>query len=299
MSFSVLKSAYLGFFKNLFKKLVIFGLVFLLLFTFRIIYGYSIKIPAYTNTSPSISGMFSSRNYASKKYKKKLSQGLQGSINAVDQKYEKIAKIDARSTKFQTDEDRIRKKIKARQALIQFEQKSGNKGKRRLILAIGVPPNNFDQLYQEMVQLGFVVSKQITKKDKTNEYKELNAKKESLEKTRTSLIGLKKRNGDVQEFVRLENRILEIEKELQNLGVTLGSFDEENEFCTIEYSLIESRKRVISTLHRVKVALEWTVKFYLRLMVSLCFFFGFIAIISLLTDFVVRLIKKRSSKTGG
>ena len=114
-------------------------------------------------------------------------------------------------------------------------------------------------------------AKQITKKDKTNEYKELNAKKQSLEKIRTSLIELKSKGGKIDEYMGLENRILEIEQQLQGLGVSLGDFDDENEFCTVQFSLLEGKEVKIGTMQRVKVALEWTVKIYLRIMTTLFF----------------------------
>ena len=40
----------------------------------------------------------------------------------------------------------------------------------------------------------------------------------------------------------LENRILEIEQQLQGLGVSLGNFDDENEFCTVHFSLLEGKE---------------------------------------------------------
>lgn len=44
---------------------------------------------------------------------------------------------------------------------------------------------------KKRIKIGKVSAKQIIKKDKTNEYKELNAPKKSLEKIRASLIELK------------------------------------------------------------------------------------------------------------
>ena len=125
---------------------------------------------------------------------------------------------------------------------------------------IGVPPDNFDELYQELIKVGKVKNKEITKNDKTNEYKELNARKLSLEKIRFSLLELKTKNGKIEEFMELESRILEIEQQLQNLGVSLGDFDSENEFCTIKFSIYESQEVKIGLMQRIKVALEWTIQ---------------------------------------
>ncbi|MFS4493369.1 DUF4349 domain-containing protein [Maribacter sp. 2308TA10-17] len=260
-----------SFIKKRFKKtLAILLLLFVALFIFRLIYGYqTVNEPTLSNVLSEMVDMSYEvrKNYASKKYQ--LNSGLTP-IN-VDQKYEKIADINTLTTKFDIEEKQIRAQVKDFEGLIQFENKSGNKGNRRLNLVIGIPPDNFDSIYNSLIEVGKIQSKQITKTDKTNEYKELNAKKASLEKIRTSLIELKAKGGRIDEYMQLENRILEIEQQLQELGVSLGNFDDENEFCTVKVALSEVRILEISTLQRVKVALEWTLKYYALLLIGLSF----------------------------
>ena len=273
--------------KNLKKTIALLLLLFVGLFVFRLLFGYQ-TIPEGT-----ISGMqnhidafqseeppFSIRkNYASKKY-----QQVQGmtSVN-VDQKYEKIADIKSFTTEFERVEKSIRSQVKDFKGLIQFENKSGNEGYRKLNLTIGIPPENFDSIYASLIKVGKIQSKQITKTDKTNEYKELNAKKASLEKIRASLIDLKSKGGRIDEYMQLENRILEIEQQLQELGVSLGNFDDENEFCTVKVLLTEGKVTEISLMQRIKVALEWTIKTYLMLMAALTFMslFGYLLLLSI------------------
>ena len=268
--------------KRLKKSILILLLGFVLLFIFRLGYGYTKTIGGDSSQTVFFESINNSkRNYASKKYKGK-SRAVNPTAITVDQKYEKIAEVNTRSAKFEKDEDLLRESIKQNNALIQFEQKNGNKGHQKLHLLIGVPPENFDSLYNSLTKIGKVQSKQITKKDKTNEYKELNAKKASLEKIRTALIEVKTKGGKIEEYIDLENRILEIEQQLQALGVDLGDFDGENEFCTVKFSLNEKKEVSISFMHRLKVALEWTVKIYLRSMVAL-FFLTLFAYFALLT----------------
>lgn len=259
-------------FKKRLKKLTLWLiLIFAVLFIFRLIYGYTKTFDDTPNQAQFFDNISNSkRNYATKKYKVKSSTPNQTAIK-VDQKYEKIAEIKTKSSNFEEEEKSSRKTIEKLDALIQFEQKSGNKGYRKLNLVIGVPPENFDDIYNQLITIGKVQAKQITKKDKTNEYKELNAKKQSLEKIRNSLIELKSKGGKIEEYMGLENRILEIEQQLQGLGVSLGDFDDENEFCTVQFSLLEGKEVKIGIMQRVKVALEWTVKIYLRIMTTLFF----------------------------
>lgn len=259
-------------FKKRLRKLIFWLIIiFAILFIFRLMYGYTKTFDDTPNQTQFFNNISNSkRNYATKEYKVKSNNSNQSAIK-VDQKYEKIAEIKTKSTSFEEEEKSSRKTIEKLNALIQFEQKSGNKGYQKLNLVIGVPPENFDALYNQLITIGKVQAKQITKKDKTNEYKELNAKKQSLEKIRTSLIELKSKGGKIDEYMGLENRILEIEQQLQELGVSLGDFDDENEFCTVQFSLLEGKEIKIGTMQRVKVALEWTVKIYLRIMTTLFF----------------------------
>ncbi len=278
--------------KSRLKKLIgALLLLFAVLFVFRLMYGYTKKIEDQTGQTQffeSISNV--KRNYASKKYEVKSGNNIQSPVK-VDQKYEKIAEINTKSTAFDNEEKLARDKVKLYEALIQFEQKSGNKGYRKLNLLIGVPPENFDNLYEDLIAIGKVQAKQITKKDKTNEYKELNAKKNSLEKIRNSLIDLKTKGGKIEEYMQLENRILEIEQQLQELGVSLGDFDDENEFCTVQFSLQEGKEVKISFMHRVKVALEWTIKFYLRIM-AMMFFLSLFAYLLLLAVEKLKILER-------
>lgn len=287
--------------KSKFKKIVkVLIIGFLVLFVFRFIYGFSIgnraisiqsnRLDNVVNESFSFSQNTIKKNYASKQYKQNDTSSVM-----VDQKYEKIADISTKSQDFDKEEKEARDKIEKYEGLIQFEEKSGDKGNQRLNLIIGVPPENFDNLYKDLSSIGSIKSKQITKTDKTNEYKELNARKASLEKIRTSLIELKSKGGKIEEYMELENRILDIEQQLQNLGVSLGDFDDENEFCTVKFYIVEGKEVRISMLHRVKVALEWTIEFYLKTMAAL-FFLSLFSYLILLIIEKLRVIEKLIGK---
>jgi hypothetical protein len=206
---------------------------------------------------------FSKGNYASEKLK--IQHGDLPAYS-VDQKYEKVASVAAKSKAFEEDETNVRGLANKYNALIQFEQSSGLPGNRRVELAIGVPPNRFDPMVVELKGIGELASIRIDKTDKTNEYKELKTKRASLENTRDSLISLKSKGGRIDEFTNLENRILEIDEQIQTTGVELGDYDQENEFCTVKLSLAEIGAPAIvpgiSFRHRVVVALAWSIRYY-------------------------------------
>jgi Domain of unknown function (DUF4349) len=246
-----------------------FGALFILMFAFRLLYGY--LTPVTTQNSGSGDNFFSNltslrKNYASEKYQQPT--GMQAAASS--QKFEKTASIKSKTASFDNDEKKIKATTRYFNAVIQYEQSVGQSGSRQNHLMIGVNPSLFDSFYVAVQAIGTIKATEITKVDKTNEYRQLNAKKASLEKTLQSLNELKSKSGQISDYVALNDKILEIEEKLQELGVELGNFDTENEFCTVRFSLYEgAAERGISFIHRVKVALEWTIKYYALLVFSL------------------------------
>lgn len=250
------------------------------LFVFRLIYGYTDPYMKGYEQNEYISDFFENmeggvkRNYASFEYNKSSKGGFEkagemqsdGTADAApsgnQQMFEKIARLKNKTSEFDKDEKTVREEVKKYNGLVQYEHNEGNKGDRELHLSIGVPPENFDAMLEECKKLGRMKSIQVTKYDKTNEYKALNAHKASLEKTRATLLELKSKEGKIDEYITLTNRILEIEEQLQELGVSLGDFDEENEFCTIQITLAEGKFVLTSFMHRLKVAMEWSFNYY-------------------------------------
>jgi hypothetical protein len=244
------------------------SLVFLVLFVFRFIYGY--VAPDGRQSGDYSNDFFESisnlrKNYASEKVQFK-SQGVQHQPDMAvspSQKYEKTASVKTKSSHFEQDSKQIAAQTEAFKAIVQYEQALGLKGGRELHLMIGVNPEAFDSFYLAVQKIGVIRATQITKVDKTNEYRQLNAQKASLLKTLESLNELKSKPGPITDLVALHDKILETEGKLQDLGVELGNFDTENEFCTVKLSLYEgATEKKISLIHRVRMALEWTIHYF-------------------------------------
>ena len=182
----------------------------------------------------------SKKNYASATY----TIPSPASRTQVDQKYERTATVQSQSKAFDEDEKKTREMIAGYNGIIQFESGRGTRGRRVLFLHVGISPGQFDAFYKDVQGVGTVRSMEISKTDKTNEFLTLKAKRASLEKNRASLMELKKRDGRIDELMALEREILQIEQELQNLGVQLGEFDEVNAFCTVRFTLAEYTESV-------------------------------------------------------
>jgi len=284
-------------------------------FLFRLVYGYVATDPQSFDSYDYIQNFFDGnadmkRNYASDKYenvttskeysKSGKEQSSPPKMQIIgEQKFEKIASMQTRTEQFEKDEKIIRDKVKQYNALIQYERNEGNAPYRQVNFSIGVPPAQFDSMITDIKKVGKLIGIQVTKTDKTNEYRKINAQKASLEKTRDNLTELNKKGGKIDEYMNLTNRILEIEQQLQELGVALGDFDTENEFCTVQLTLAEREKYVkptISIMHRIKVALEWTIKYYFFFILIITFINVSAFCIIWLYDRIMPMINKKKKE---
>ncbi len=257
--------------KTVIRSLALAALGFVLLFGARLGLGY-LEHPEGVDPASAIdnngdAGGFDNekRNYASQK----VASRTQGA--AIDQKYERIADLRSQTRAFEADEAAIRAATAQQAGVIQLEHKQGLAGARVLRLAVGVTPDRFDAFVGAVRAIGSGAQLTIDKQDRTNSFKELAAKRGVLEATRDALIALKARSGSIQEMVALEDRILEVHQQIQSLGISLGEFDEINELCTVKITLSEARAAVVAgptipLARRVRIAFEWTVPAYLRLL---------------------------------
>lgn len=207
---------------------------------------------------------YESKNYASKKVRR-------GAVTAVDQKYEKIADVRATSRDFERDEVALRGAIDSHDGLVQYERREGLAGQRTLHMAVGVDPARFDDFIARVQAIGRSTFVQVSKNDKTNDFEKLEAQRAALVETRDALVALEGRGGSIEEQVTLQQRILELRQSIQDLGIELGEFDSEHEFCTVKVTLAESHPSAavaitIPFVHRARVALAWTLPVYLRLL---------------------------------
>jgi hypothetical protein len=264
--------------KRVLRSALVFGVLFIALFLFRLLYGYygiSVNEGGYEEGNSFFNSLTNLRkNYASEKIANSNNAGnmsLPVDVQSqATQKYEKTATVSAKTRRFEEDEALIRKTTNSFDGSIQYEQSQGKKGNRQLYLSIGVKPAAFDSFYRVVQTIGVLQSTEITKVDKTNEYRQLNAKLTSLQATLSSLNDLKKKNGAIGDFVALHDKILDIETQLQVLGVDLGNFNTENEFCTLHFSLLEGLAIQKAGLYqRVKIALEWSIKYYVLSIIAI------------------------------
>ncbi len=225
------------------------------------------------------------RNFFGETTVKYKAEGGKSQPVEIEQKYEMIANISLRSSSFEKDETDIRGLIASNNGVIQNESRNGLPGNRVLYLVIGVPPEEFDKTISDFQKFGTVKSISINKYDKTGEYKDLMVQKQSLETMRDSLIALKKKPGTIKELIELETQILELEKSIRGLGVSLGEFSKENEYCTVELTIAEG-SGVFSYIFSVILnSLEWTFWTYLAIL-------GFAALVLVVVFIAIKIMEK-------
>lgn len=218
------------------------------------------------------------KNYASSKKFDGLGAGqaVSAAFDAAAagaQKYEKIGSLTQVSTEFEADRSKIDDLIKGNTGVVQLERATGLKGGRSLQLGIGVPPDKFDGFIEGVRLVGKSIAIEVVKNDKTNDYLQLRAKRATLDKARTALEELRASGGSTEERVNVQNRLTEIEQQIQDLGVSLGEFDTQNELCTVKLTLQERFKPLPwSFKHRVFEAFLLALGDYAMLGMG---FFGF------------------------
>lgn len=204
------------------------------------------------------------RNYASAKIV--VDQAATGS-QVVEQKYEKESRIESFTENWDSDIAAVKLAVEGAKALVQRENSYGLPGSRVLSVSLGVVPDAFDPSVETLKAIGRMRSADVVKTDRTSDFRALEARRLSLEKTRDGLARLRDTGAQLSDRIDLETRILEIEGQIQELGVSLGDFSELNSFCTIHFTLRETvrgawRARVLDAFLS---ALGWTILVYLGL----------------------------------
>jgi Domain of unknown function (DUF4349) len=246
--------------------------IFLALFAFRLAVEPAEVTYAYLSLAASRSQSFdmTKNNYATAL---KIA-GPSGQVAGDSQKYEKIATLTEVTRDYDADRKRVDDLIATQQGIVQFERASGLPGRRTLYLGVGVPPDHFDAFIDVAKAIGRNTQIEIIKNDKTNEYLQLRAKRATLEKARAGLEAVQASGGSVDERIHVQNRLTEIEERIQELGVSLGEFDSQNELCTVKLTLTEATGAISNPWdHRIVDALEWAATRYAFLGVG---FFGLV-----------------------
>ena len=275
-------------------KKVLLGLVaiYAVIFVARAAYEFTAGIDTgtdgvYYNANTMVA---ESRNFSGNYASLKMEYAVEGAGTSVlDQKYERIASIVTKTANYDSDMAVFNAALETHKAVVQTENRSGLTGSRRAVFTIGVRPESFDSMSEAVSKIGKIVSSTTTKTDKTYEYRQMLAEKETLEQRRASYAELKKYGGSIPDLLQLEDKIIEVESQIQQQQIGLGEYSDENALCTINYTIYEGREP--GFLIKIWNALAWSAAVYAAIIA--------VAMLTALAAFILVWCWSRIKKTLG
>jgi hypothetical protein len=139
------------------------------------------------------------------------------------QVYDKTAQLTSGTSAYADDEARIRAAIASYNAAVFSESMNGIAPHRVLSLGIAVRPERFDLLLEELNGIGQVRSINVQQQDRTADFRRLHAQRQSLKKHLEAILKLRDTGKlSVEEALKVEQKVREVEKEVQAVGAQLG-----------------------------------------------------------------------------
>jgi len=174
---------------------------------------------------------------------------------AIDQKYERVANLTSKSLDFEADLALAKAALEQNGGIVQAENSHGLAGGRSAALTIGVRPEAFEALREVLSGIGEITDTNVSTVDKTSEFRQLLAEKESLERRVERYEELKKQGGSLQDQLALEAEIVKVDSDLRAKLVELGEFGDDQGLSTIHFSLYEGGR--VSAAAKFVQALTW------------------------------------------
>ena len=236
--------------KNSIKKvLAILFLGFVLLVLGRLVYSFWLPAEELTRFRRALPEWGSSTtdvaiNFKTQSNLRQIGVALQDLVSAGNlsrlEVLEETANANATSTAFDADKEKFLKIVSERKGKILHERAQGLAPQRSLSMTIGVNADSFQATVQDLKAIGTLTALTVTRTDRTEEFRALLAKKQSSVKYLDSLSKLRQAPaGSVQDLIKLEEKILEVQREIENASMRLGDFTPEESLSNIAYTLAE------------------------------------------------------------
>lgn len=217
--------------QHLWKKTAAAGfLVFLALGLVGTIRAFTLPYPRLLRSSLPMSLPMLERNLPTANNLKQVGLGLmplpllleQGNVERI-RVYERSGQLALATQAFDDDEARIRSAVTVHQALVLNEKISGLVREQRLVLELGIHPDRFDELMNQLCGIGHLESVSVQQRDRTDEFRRLHAQRQSLTKRNAAVLKLRAtKNLSMDDTLRLEQRLQDIDKEVQTVGLQIG-----------------------------------------------------------------------------
>ncbi len=177
------------------------------------------------------------------------------------QVFEKTGQVSSGTPAFEDDARKLFDLVAAQKGQIKYEKHEGLAPARTLTLALSVNSEAFDETMKRLKGIGELQTASITKRDMTDTFRTLFAKREALSQYQEALAKLRQAQGRVEEFLKLEEKILAMQEEIRSQSIQLGDFTQKESFCNIACALVEKGKAAPYTLQtRAADAVFWSVE---------------------------------------
>jgi hypothetical protein len=155
------------------------------------------------------------------------------------QVHEKTGRVTTTTTDFAADEAAVRAALADYKAVISDETSGGVAPDRRLTLEVGVTPDRFDALVERLQRVGRLESLRVEQRDRTGEFRQLAARRQSLKKHLETVGKLSIRDNATDDSLKLAREVKDIERELEALSAQAGDFLGKESLYTVTVTLVE------------------------------------------------------------
>src|SRR5262245_15144635 len=155
------------------------------------------------------------------------------------QVHEKIGRVATTTTDFAADEAAIRTVLEGQKVVMVNETSGGVAPARRLTLEVGVSPDKFDALMAELQGIGRLESLRVEQHDRTGEFRQLAARRQSLKKHLETVSKLSARDNTTDDSLKLARELKDIERELETISAQAGDFLGKESLYTVSVTLVE------------------------------------------------------------
>ena len=155
------------------------------------------------------------------------------------QVHEKTGRVATTTTDFADDEAAVRAALAEHKAVVADETSGGVSPDRRLTLEVGVAPDRFDGLVARLQQIGRLESLRVEQRDRTGEFRQLAARRQSLKKHLETVSKLSTRDNPTDDSLKLAREVKDIERELEALSAQAGDFLGKESLYTVTVTLVE------------------------------------------------------------
>lgn len=253
------------------KVLAILFLGFIVLFVVRFLYSFAVPVEDLRRPFRRVAERM--EQSVSFSYKRAIASNLtqiaasaelflaQGNVQLLEV-FEKTGTLNSTTVRFDSDKKKLFEVIEKHKAKVKSQSGRGLCPARSLNVAIHVKAEAFDDMVENLKGVGELDSISVAKSDRTEEFRKLFARKESLEKHEKVLLKLRESQGTVEDFIGLEEKILDIQKEILSARIQLGDFTREESFCNVSYSLSEKKQPEapeLSLKGRLLHSLVWSI----------------------------------------